>query len=210
MSDGFEEQGGGDWAPTAMGRLRAEQAAARRFADAQHATATRRAYSSDWMTFCIWCAERDLTALPAAPATISTFLASQAEAGRRPATIARCLAAIRQAHARAGFDSPTRAEEVKATLKGIRRMLGVAPKQKMPATIDCLAAMLAQIPNTLARMRDRAILLLGFAGAFRRSELALLKVSDLEFRPEGLLIRIRQSKTDPEGAGQRVTVPLGS
>jgi integrase len=85
----------------------------------------------------------------------------------------------------------------------------VAPRQKTPATLECLSAMLSSIPDTLAGTRDRAILLLGFAGALRRSELAALAVADLEFRPEGLLLTLRQSKTDPEGVGQLVTAPRG-
>lgn len=126
-----------------------------------------------------------MAAFPASPDTVATFLAAAAQAGRRPATIARRLGAIRLAHARAGLESPTRAEAVKATLKGIRRTLRVAPVQKTPATVECLAAMLREVPATLAGVRDRAVLLLGFADAFRRSELAVLAVTDLDFRAEG-------------------------
>jgi integrase len=98
---------------------------------------------------------------------------------------------------------------VHAVLRGIRRRIGVAPVQKAPATARAIAAMLEHVPDTLIGKRDRALLLLGFAAALRRSELAALLVSDVEMHAEGLLSHIRRSKTDQEGAGAEIPVPRG-
>jgi integrase len=94
-------------------------------------------------------------------------------------------------------------------MKGIRRTLGIAPSRKMPATAERLLAMIQNAPATLAGTRDRALLLLGFAGAFRRSELVALQVADIAFVSEGMRVTIRRSKTDQEGAGQVIAVPRG-
>jgi site-specific recombinase XerD len=195
--------------PSAGETLRAEADAARTFAREQHAAATRKAYRSDFQIFQTWCAARGLESLPALAPVVATFLSSEAQRGAKPATIARRLAAIRYAHSLAGADSPTAAEPVKAVMRGIRRTLGIAPSRKQPATTERLLAMIQCIPDTLSGKRDRALLLLGFAGAFRRSELVALHVADIEFVPDGMRITIRRSKTDQEGAGQVIAVARG-
>jgi site-specific recombinase XerD len=190
--------------------LRVEAEAAANFAKEQHARATRKAYRTDFGIFEAWCASHGLAALPALPGTVATFLAAQAEDGAKPSTLSRRLAAIRCVHARANHPSPTAHEVVKATLAGIRRTRGVAPDRKAPITAERLLQMVALVPNTLRGARDRAVLLLGFAGAFRRSELAALEVRDLQFLPEGMRVAIRRSKTDQEGAGQTVAIVRGA
>ena len=94
-------------------------------------------------------------------------------------------------------------------LRGIRRTIGAAKQGKRPATADVLTAMLALCPAALAGHRDRALLALGFAGAFRRSELVALEVADLVETPDGLRVTIRRSKTDQEGQGAEVAIPRG-
>jgi site-specific recombinase XerD len=89
-------------------------------------------------------------------------------------------------------------------------MIGVAPRPKSPATARTVSRMVAKCPNTSKGVRDRALLLLGFAAALRRSELAALTAEDIERTPNGILVHIRQSKTDQEGAGQVVAVPFGT
>jgi site-specific recombinase XerD len=190
--------------------LRVEAEAAASFAREQHARATREAYRTDFAIFEAWCASRTLVALPALPGTVATFLAAQAEDGAKPSTLSRRLAAIRYVHAGANHPSPTAHETVKATLAGIRRAQGVAPDRKAPITAERLLQLVALVPNTLRGARDRAILLLGFAGAFRRSELAALEVGDIEFLAEGMRVKIRRSKTDQEGAGQHVAIVRGA
>ena len=138
--------------------------------------------------------------LPAAIDTVAAFLAAQATAGAKASSIGRRCASIRYAHRLAGHEPPTNAESVKAVMRGIRRTIGTAREQKAPATADRITAMLARIPtDTLTGLRDRALLLLGFAGAFRRSELVGLQVADLIDAEGGIRVLIRHSKTDQEG-----------
>jgi site-specific recombinase XerD len=181
------------------------------FARSEKAPATRRAYRSDFRAFSTWCQARGLAALPAAPETVAAFLAASAAAGLRPSTIGRRVAAIRYAHKLAGHDDPpTNSETVKATVRGIRRTLGAAPVRKAPATADKVVAMVTVGRTDLKGVRDRALLLLGFAGAFRRSELVALDIADLEFCDGGLRVRIRRSKTDQEGVGVTIAIVAGS
>jgi site-specific recombinase XerD len=192
-------------------RLRAEVDAARGYAANEKAAATRRAYRSDWGIFATWCAARGAVALPAAPETVAAFLAAEADTGAKPSTITRRSAAIRYAHALAGHEPPTAAEAVKTTMRGIRRTHRTAPAQKAPATAERIAMMIAAIPvDTLRGKRDRALILLGFAGAFRRSELVALRVEDITETPDGLRVTIRRSKTDQEGQGHEIAVPRGA
>jgi integrase len=113
-------------------------------------------------------------------------------------------------HTAAGFDSPTSSPEARLTLAGIRRTLGVAQAGKAPILTADVAAMVAHLPDKLLGVRDRALLLIGFAGAFRRSELVALDIEDIEFREDGLKVTIRKSKTDQEGAGQVIGIAFGS
>ncbi|MBK3401144.1 site-specific integrase [Methylobacterium ajmalii] len=176
---------------------------------ASKADATVRAYRGDAAAFTAWCARYGFRSLPASPEAVAAFLVAEAEAGRAASTIGRRCAAIRYAHKLARLPDPTDDEAVRATVKGIRRKVGTAPDQKAAATADVLAAMLMRIPDTLTGKRDRALLALGFAGAFRRSELVALDVEDLREDPEGLRVMVRRSKVDQEGAGLEKAIPHG-
>jgi integrase len=99
---------------------------------------------------------------------------------------------------------------VRNTLKGIRRTLGSAPAQKAAALIDDIRGMVAATDAGLIGLRDRALILLGFAGAFRRSELVSLDVTDCTFSQDGLTVTLRRSKTDQEGVGRKIGIPHGS
>jgi site-specific recombinase XerD len=138
------------------------------YARAEKSTATRRAYGSDFDLFRRWCEGKCVAALPAQPDTVAAFLASEADRGVKPSTIGRRSAAIRYAHKLAGREPPTNSEAVRATLRGIRRMAGTAPARKTPATADKVLAMVASARSDLKGLRDCGLLLLGFAGAFRR------------------------------------------
>jgi site-specific recombinase XerD len=180
------------------------------FAEAAAATNTRVAYDADWRAFVAWCAERDATPLPCPPGLLCAYLSSLAKTGLRPSTIGRRASGIGHVHRQHGFEQPTNAEAVKAVLRGIRRELGTARRTKTPATHDLITAMMAACPaDKLIGIRDRALLALGFAGAFRRSELVALDMADLTEVPDGLRVTIRRSKTDQEGAGQEVAIPRG-
>jgi site-specific recombinase XerD len=160
--------------------------------------------------FSVWCKDRELIPLPALPATVAAYLAYEVGQNLRPSTLGRRLAAIQYAHQYAGVEPPTTAETVKATLRGIRRTLGAARNSKAPATAARAKAMARSVPDSLIGIRDRAILLLGFAGAFRRSELVALDVIDIEPSDEGLRIYVRRSKTDQEGEGAIVAIAPGT
>jgi site-specific recombinase XerC len=138
---------------------------------------------------------------------LARFMVEQAILGSA-STLGRRLAAIRYFHRAAGYDTPTGDEKVKAVLSGIRRTIGAAPVRKRAATADIVIAM-SPTATSLRALRNRAIILLGFAGAFRRSELVALNVEDLEEAPEGMLVTLRRSKTDQEGLGRRVAIPRG-
>src|SRR5262245_60116229 len=144
------------------------------FARASKAKATQEAYGSDFRIFESWCRPRGLSALPATAESLCAFLADEAAAGRRASTLGRRLAAIRYFHRAAGYDSPTGDERVKAVLSGIRRTIGAASVRKVAATSDLVLSMVGGKGVSLRELRNRAILLLGFAGAFRRSELVAL------------------------------------
>jgi len=179
------------------------------FARASKAKATQEAYGSDFRIFESWCRSRGLSALPATAESLCAFLADQATLGKRASTLGRRLAAVRYFHRAAGLDTPTGDEKVKAVLSGIRRTIGAAPVRKKAATSDIVLGMVGGKGQSLRELRDRAILLLGFAGAFRRSELVALDVADIEWTAEGALITIRRSKTDQEGLGRKVGIPHG-
>jgi site-specific recombinase XerD len=182
---------------------------AKTFAAAEKSEATRKAYRSDFKLFVDWCDVRGLQAIPASVETVGAFLAGEATRGTKASTISRRAAAIRYAHAAAGLEPPTSTEAVKAILRGIRRTIGKAQVKKAPVTADRLLTMLAGCPDNLKGIRDRALLALGFSGAFRRSELVALTVEDLQATREGMLVTVRHSKTDQEGAGQEIAIPNG-
>ena len=188
----------------------AEVKAAASYAKAEKAASTRRAYKTDFSIFQSWCADRGASALPAEPATVAAFLAWEADRRTRPSTIGRRVAAIRYAHKLAGHEIPTDDERVRATVRGIRRAVGAAPNKKAPATSDRIMAMAPVAGARLGGLRDRALLLLGFAGAFRRSELVALDIEDIEEIKDGLRVMIRRSKTDQEGKGAIIAIARGA
>jgi site-specific recombinase XerD len=185
-------------------------AAAIDLAMAEKAVSTRKAYATDFRLFKEWCDGKGASSLPARPETVAAFLAAEAGNGTKPSTLGRRVAAVRYAHKLAHLDTPTDSEAVKATLRGIRRTFGGAKIRKAPAIASKLQAMVALAPDSLAGVRDRALLLLGFAGAFRRSELVALNVDDIEETETGLLVTIRHSKTDQEGEGVTIAIACGT
>jgi len=187
-------------AATALAAVREQ---ARDYARLAKAPNMRRAYRADWADFTAWCRAHDRAPLPAAPETVALYLAALA-GHRKTSTLARRLSAISQAHQVAGHPSPTKDQSVRAVAAGIRRTKGTAQEGKAPTVTADVRLMVVALPDTLMGRRDRALLLLGFAGAFRRSELVALDVADVAERPEGLAVTIRRSKTDQEGAGRTV------
>lgn len=182
---------------------------ARSFIDSAKAAATVRGYRSDWRQFSNWCEGRGLESLPAAPETIALYLTAHAGI-RATATLQRHLTSISQAHQHVGHETPTSAPVVRQTWRGIRRTFGAASVGKAPARTVEVRAMVATLDDRPISVRDRALLLVGFAGAFRRSELVALDVDDLADTTEGLVVTVRRSKTDQEGTGEQIGIPYGS
>jgi integrase len=197
--------------PLQTAALRMLQRQAEEFVRAAKAPATLRAYRSDWNHFTRWCEQHTMGSLPASAETVALYLTALA-ATHRPATMTRRLTAITKAHQIAGHPSPATMQQpaVSETLKGIRRLLGTAQPTKAPFLTVDVRRMVEALPDNLAGRRDRALLLLGFAGGFRRCELAALDVEDVEPTEEGLVVKLRRSKTDPEGKGRNVGIPYGS
>jgi integrase len=196
------------------------------YARAARAASTWKAYDSDLRHFRAWCAAQPggPAAVPASPMTVAGYLAALADAGYKPSTIRRRLAAISVAHqlARAAVNPATSAEAANVW-DGIRRVRGVRPERKTALETSLLTRVLAAIDEppagdggppapaaALAAVRDRALLLVGFAGCLRRSELTGLDVADLDVTDDGLVLTIHSSKTDQEGAGALVGIAYGS
>ncbi len=189
--------------------LAAPNEATSRYIAASVADNTRRAYQSAWRHFASWCAARGVPALPAAPDTVAAYLAALADAGRRYATLNQRKAAIAQMHAACNLERPTDHVIVRQTMRGIRRAIGVRPKQHMAATKPVVLALVETITGTRAKdVRDRCLILLAFAGALRRSELVGLRRGDIHFVADrGVVITVAKSKTNQDGQLEQIAVP---
>lgn len=170
---------------------------------------TRKAYKADWKDFENWCKAKMLTPLPASPQTIAAYLTERAST-LKVASIERRLVSIRQAHIMSGNYFDKNHPLITQTLKGIKNTHGNSQTAKAPILIEDLREMIQNLKNNLQGIRDKALLLIGFAGALRRSEIVQLKVSDVAFVKEGLELTIRQSKTDQTAKGEVLPIPYGS
>jgi site-specific recombinase XerD len=175
---------------------------------ASRADSTLKAYRSDWANFTMFCTDRKIAALPAAPENIADYLAWLA-ISKKTATIQRHLASISVAHKTAGFSSPASDEIVRLTMSGIRRTLGCAQTRKTPIRVREIRAILVDWGVDIRSIRDKAILLTAYGAALRRSELVALELSDIKIVPEGMVLRLRRSKGDQTGMGQEVAVMRG-
>ncbi|MCY0896422.1 MAG: site-specific integrase [Alicyclobacillaceae bacterium] len=181
-----------------------------RYLERSHAENSRRAYRSDWQDFVQWCQAHQRQSLPATPETVAAYISALAEAGAKTSTIVRRLSSLSLAHQAKQWETPTRSLLVRTVWRGIRREHGIAAEPKQPILTDELRKMIDAIDTTTLRgLRDQALLLIGFAGAFRRSELVALRWEDVEFREDGVVMTIPQSKTDQEGEGQRIAIVRG-
>jgi len=173
------------------------------------AESTRRAYQRDWRYFCQWCNSHGHGFLPATPATVALYLTESAEL-YRPITLGRRLAAISVAHQTAGFASPIGDIVVRDTLAGIRRVHGVGQTKKAPIRAASLRRAVESLPDDLRGLRDKALLLVGYIGALRRSELVALRVENIQFVEQGVRITVRRSKSDQEGRGAIMGIGCGA
>jgi integrase len=169
---------------------------------------TRRAYATDWNHFRNWCQKRSRGPLPASPETVSAYLAALAKT-HAIATLRRRLTTVSKIHRTAGKVDPRDDQRVKQLWRGILRSKGEAQRGKKPLLVDDLRKMVDALPQTVQGSRDRALLLLGFAGGLRRHELVALDVEDLEAVDEGFVVHLRRSKTDQTGKGLKKGIPYG-
>lgn len=185
-----------------------------RIAEALRATyteSTRTIYRHAWRHWERWCATRQVPAMPAAPAMICAYLTERATEGLSVGSLDLTCGAIAYQHRQHGLADPTLTAGVRQVRRGLRRLVGTAPRrQARPLALADIQQIISYIDRTTPPgVRDAAIILLGYASAVRRSELAALTLADLEPRPGGVLLTVRRSKTDPEGHGQQVPVATG-
>jgi integrase len=186
------------------GVLRGFSATAEQFIAASQSVATKRAYASDLKHFFT-----NGGSVPSSPAVLAEYLARCAEK-LSVATLERRLTSIHKAHLEKNLESPARSETVKRVMQGIRRTLGTKQRQVQPMVKDDLLAALVMIDRQkmpIKAARDRALLLVGFASAMRRSELVAVRVEHLTHLPNGVEIFLPSSKTDQEGHGRTVFIP---
>jgi site-specific recombinase XerD len=182
------------------------------YVEAARAANTLRGYRSDWHEFTIWSAQHEVEPMPAAPATVTGYLSDLARAGAKVGTMSRRLSAIKFAHQMQNLPDPTRNARVVAVWEGIRRTHGAPPDQAAPLMPPELFDVLDACPATkvwrtpgrpdepdLAGARDRALLLVGFVAALRRSELAALTVDQVAEHSNGLVLTLPRSKTNQTG-----------
>jgi len=183
-------------------------AAAQALAQKATAAATLRAYKADWTHFSQWCAAHGFVAVPAAAATVGAYLASLA-GSHAPATIRRRLSALGKMHRFNDLAWNPAHRDIQGPLQGALRTHAPPPQKAAALTLPMLRQLLATCDDSARGRRDRALLLFGFVGALRRSELVALRVEDVAIVADGLRLRIRRGKTDQAGQGAEVGLPRG-
>lgn len=173
------------------------------YVQASRASSTLRAYASDLEQFRLWGGQ-----IASTPEQVATYIASQADR-LKPATLARHLASITVAHKAKGIASPVESELVRSVFRGIRRVKGTAQAAAKPLLKEDLFAILDSMGDYIKDCRDRSLLLVGFAGGFRRAELVGLNIEDFSFVRQGMVINLRHSKTDQDGQGRKIGIPFG-
>jgi integrase len=207
---------------------------ARRFLrEGSHAPGTRHKYAEDLAHFADWCQRNGVASVPAEPGLVALYIHALVdpdptnpprtrrsahgprgpEPGQRPmhpSSITRVVAALRYAHTQRGLDPPTGHPLVQEALRAARRTLGVAPRRRVQAAVaEVVRRLLLGLDDSPRHRRDRALLTLGFAGAFRRAALVSLDLADVLEVPEGLEVRLRRDKTDQAGVGRTLTIARG-
>jgi integrase len=173
----------------------------REYLQAATAASTRRAYQTDLRHFLLHGGS-----IPATAGQVARYLVDHA-AVLSMATLARRLVGIRITHVVRGFPDPTRSELVRLTFRGIRRKHGQPQRRASALTHSDLSAIIPTLGRSTKDLRDAAILLVGFASAFRRSELAAMDCQHIEIGERGAVVQIPRSKTDQEGRGRTILIP---
>lgn len=181
------------------------------FAEHARSERTKQTYTSAWKRYIAWCSAHGLSYLPTTPQALTLYITERAIAGRHPSSINVDLAAIGQAHKLAGFAAPRGDRVVSETARGIRRTLTRPSTGRAALSPEQLRKVLGAIPSdSLIGLRDRALLLVGFLGGFRRSELVGMKAEHVTEKAEGIVIRLFGSKDDRALVGRDVAIPASS
>ena len=184
------------------------------------ASNTERAYDADWRHFAAWCTRHGVVPCPVDPRHVARYLVALVNGSRSPdggwlerprriATLERRLAAIRQRHRIEGVSLDLRDPVLADTWRGIRRSASAASQAKEPTVTEFVRALVEVLPHTMLGIRDRALLLIGFAGAFRRSELVDIDHEDCALHADGIVISLGMVAGDPEHRTHAVAVPYG-
>lgn len=163
---------------------------------------SRRAYQGDLLDFLKWGGT-----VPCSPERLAEYISDRA-AIHSPHTITRRITGISRAHTSQGLPDPAKSDLVRVVLRGVRRLHGMPQRRATPLLKQDLMALLP-LMSGIKGVRDRALLLLGFSGALRRSEIVALDVLDIKFVSEGLVVQLQRSKTDQAGEGREIAVPWG-
>jgi site-specific recombinase XerD len=155
---------------------------------------TVRTYLSNWKQFEDWCGLHGIRSLPAEPSTVALYISQDADA-LSTSTIRLRLSAISKLHQLSGHKSPTKDPLVQSAWDGIKRSKGVFQTGKAPLLTDDIREMVSALPDTIQGVRDRALLLFGFAGCFRRSEIVGLELDDVRFVKEGMFQTVGDRRT---------------
>lgn len=171
---------------------------------------TEKGYAYDFGMFERWALTMCLKTLPASDETVSLYLTHLISDGKKVSTATRRAAAIARIHRDRGLPSPVTAE-CRAVLRGARRIKGEAPRQMHPLSLAQLRAIAAALGEDATPMaiRNRAILVVGFASALRRCNIVALRLADVEFTAGGAVLHIRHEKNDQRGAGRMIGLPFG-
>ena len=194
--------------PPSPSAAQAAVAAAQALARQSAAPATLRAYKADWQHYADWCARTGFAPVPAEPATVGAYLASMAGT-HAPTTIRRRLSAISKMHRFNDLPWNPAHRAIQEPLQGLLRTHGRPVEKAAALTLDIIRQLVATCDRSACGRRDRALLLIGFAGALRRSELASLRAEDVAVVAGGLRLRIRRSQTDKAGQGAEIGLPPG-
>ena len=171
---------------------------------ASTANATQKAIKKNWNQFEIWCEKYRLKIFPPSVQTLEKYLLYLMGEKRKISTIEQVKWSIEVVYKSKGYHQLLNSDSIKTTVKGLRRILGTKKKKKQAFTIDNIAQI--NFPKTLIGLRDKAMLLIGFCGALRRSELANLDCGDLEWEDFGMRLHLKKSKSNQESKEEFVNI----
>lgn len=186
------------------------QSAVAEFVQQSRAAATRKAYTRDWNAFVVWCNAHGQPALPATPGTLALYLAKLVELGRKYSSIKRARTAIGQVHAAAGLARPDRDPRIRVLERGIGRSIGTREQGAPPLCVGELARAVSALHDSARDTRDRALLLLGFTGGYRSSDLVMLDVEHVRIVDGALRVLLPRSKEDQLGRGRTTIIPASA